>query len=164
MSTPSTPTRIDRLFDKLKALYGSQFLLQWKDVNHDDVNRIWKAALENFSNDVLADALGGVLASCPDFPPSLPKFVSLCTEAHARRNPPKKPEQFALPAPDTSEENKAKRLAAADKLRTIGKHEPSLAWARIRRKKHESGEHILTPEELAIVANALRFEPVEVAA
>ena len=162
MTTPSTPTRIDRLFDKLKALYGSQFLAKWADVDPSELHRIWSAALERYTGEELADALGAVLSSCP-FPPSLPEFVALCSKAHQARHPATQ-STFKLPAPDTSEENKAKRLEAAALLQSIGKAEPSREWARIRRRKHESGEHILTPEELQIVADALRFEPVEVAA
>lgn len=163
MSTPNTPTRIDRLFDKLKALYGSQFLAKWADVDPSELHRIWSAALERYTGEELADALGGVLKSCP-FPPSLPDFVKLCDEAHARRNPAKQPEQFKLPAPDTSAEVRAARQKADAMLRQMGKAKPGLEWARKARARNLSGEHRLTPSELVIVDDALRFEPVEVAA
>lgn len=163
MNTRSTPTRIDKLFDKLKALYGSQFLAKWADVDPSELHRIWSAALEGYTGEELADALGGVLKSCP-FPPSLPDFVKLCDESHARRNPAKQPEQFRLPAPDTSAEVKAAREKADALLRQMGKAKPGLEWARKARARNLSGEHRLTPSELVIVDDALRFEPVEVAA
>ncbi len=159
MSTNSTPTRIDRLFDKLKALYGSQFLAKWADVDPSELHRIWNAALDRYSGEEIADALGAVLASCP-FPPSLPEFVALCSKAHQARHPATQ-STFKLPPPDTSAENRAKREEAAAMLAKIGKPQPGRDWARKARARHESREHLLTPEELAIVDDALRFEPVE---
>jgi hypothetical protein len=156
--TTSTPTRIDRLFDKLKALYGSQFLAKWADVDPVELHRIWTAALERYTGEEIAGALGGVLESC-QFPPSLPEFVALCSKAKQARAPIQP--AFHLPAPDTSADGKAAREKAAALLRSVGNPQPGRDWARKARARHQSREHLLTPEELAIVDDALRFEPVE---
>ncbi len=155
----AAPTRVDRVFDKLKALYGANFLAKWADVDPVELHRIWSAALERYTGEEIAAALGDVLASCP-YPPNLPEFVKLCADQHAKRVVARQP-AFKLPAPDTSAENKAAREHAAAMLRNIGKPQPGRDWARKARARHESREHVLTPSELAIVDDALRFEPVD---
>lgn len=160
--TAPQPARIEKVFDRLKEFYGAQFLDKWGDVDPAKVERTWSAALERFTNEEIGDAMRSLLETSP-FPPSLPEFVQRCSKAHQARQPATQ-SAFKLPAPDTSAEGKAAREKAAALLRSVGKPQPGREWARKARARHKSGEHRLTPSELLIVDDALRFEPVEAAA
>ncbi len=146
-------TLTEKVFDRLKAMYGARFLDAWADVKPEEMTRTWSAVISRFDSDTIGKALRDLLANNP-FPPTLPEFARLC----ANHAPPASQATFKLPPPDTSEENRAKREQAAAMLARIGKPQPGRDWARKARARHESREHLLTPEELAIVDEALRFE------
>lgn len=157
-STAKQNALTERVFARLAIMYGNKFADMWRGIDLGEVKRAWGDELAAFSVPEVAGAIKALRANT--FPPTLPEFLQLCEKARVRKSP----EQYKLPAPDTSAENRAKREQAAAMLKTIGKPQPGREWARKARARHESREHLLTPEELAIVDEALRFEPVEVAA
>lgn len=152
-------TLTEKVFDRLKAMYGARFLDAWADVKPEEMFRTWSAVVSRFDADTIGKALRELLENNP-FPPTLPEFAKLC----AKHAPAPAQSRIALPAPDTSAEAKAAREKAAAMLAGMGKARPGLEWARKARARNLSGEHRLTPSELVIVDDALRFEPVEVAA
>jgi hypothetical protein len=68
---------IDRLFERLAALYGRHWLEMWADIPMADVKDAWASALAGISGERVAAALKAL----GKFPPTLPEFVSLCKPA-----------------------------------------------------------------------------------
>ncbi len=160
-STAKQNALTERVFARLAIMYGNKFADMWRGIDLAEVKRAWGDELASFTVPEVAGAIKALRANT--FPPTLPEFLQLCekargiTPAYVASHQP----AFKLPAPDTSAENKAAREKAAALLRSVGKAQPGREWARKARARHDSREHLLTPEELAIVDDALRFEPVE---
>ena len=163
-STAKQNALTERVFARLALMYGNKFADLWRGIDLGEVKRAWGDELAAFTVPEVAGAIKALRANT--FPPTLPEFLQLCEKARGIKPAYVAAHQQAmrLPPPDTSEENRAKREQAAAMLAKIGKPQPGRDWARKARARHESREHLLTPEELAIVDDALRFEPVEVAA
>ena len=66
MSLPAKA--VDRLFDRLAAVYGAQWLRQWDGVPMQDVKTAWGHELAVYDNrlDVLAWALDNLPERCPN--------------------------------------------------------------------------------------------------
>lgn len=99
MSLPErsrTPEWVDKLLDKLVAIYGSQKVqAMWAGANMDEVKRLWGAQLAQYRAESIALALQRLVDSGSEWPPTLPQFVTLCREAAQERATSRQ----ALPAP-----------------------------------------------------------------
>jgi hypothetical protein len=163
-STAKQNALTERVFARLAIMYGNKFADMWRGIDLSEVKRAWGDELASFTVSEVAGAIKALRANT--FPPTLPEFLQLCEKARGINPAYVAAHQQAmkLPPPDTSAESAARRREAAQLLRNIGKPKPGLEWARKARARNLSGEHRLTPSELVIVDDALRFEPVEVAA
>lgn len=67
---------IDRLFQRLSAMYGQKFATQWAGVNEQAMKDVWAEGLSGFSGQEISTGLD----SCKSrpFPPTLPEFLVLC--------------------------------------------------------------------------------------
>lgn len=95
---------IERLFDKLSAMYGNRFTDMWRGIDPEMVKREWAESLVSYPPAVLKYALD----QCKDTsnsPPSLPQFIGFCRTGMARNQP-----AFALPAPTMDRETARARL------------------------------------------------------
>ena len=78
---------IRKLFLVLHGCYGNLFTSKFStgaiDSNGKDKGiraamLVWESALSKYPPEVIEEAATRLSTDCPDFPPSLPKFVSIC--------------------------------------------------------------------------------------
>jgi hypothetical protein len=67
---------IEKLFDRMIALYGNKFLDMWRDIEIGTVKATWAHELGKLSRDDVAR--GANALSQQEWPPTLPQFISLC--------------------------------------------------------------------------------------
>lgn len=96
---------IERLFERLAALYGSKFADMWRGVDLESVKRTWAEKLGGFAE--RPEIIKHALDACDDkpWPPTLPEFIGMCRD-HARRQG---PQSLTLPAPQLTAEELAER-------------------------------------------------------
>jgi hypothetical protein len=113
------------VFKVLHGFYGALFLSKYATGQLDEKGRdqgigsaraVWAHTLQSFGEQDVIAALEACKAAHPEFPPSLPQFVSLCRAAAPRKV--YKPEQPALGMSQQLRSQMAARARA-----TIAKHE-----------------------------------------
>lgn len=126
---------IERLFDRLSALYGVKFLDMWKGTDLANVKQTWAEKLGGFCDrpEIIRDALD----ACDDrpFPPTLPEFMGACRDAARRIGT----ISSSLPAPDLSPDERAART---EQIVTIINKTPAYdfkLWAKQLRAEYLSG-------------------------
>lgn len=146
MSLPSKA--VDRLFDRLAATYGRQWILQWEGVDPNAVKSLWSHELGAFEHAMhrIAWALENLPARCPN----AIEFKALCRQAPA-------PASEILPAPQADPERVKAELAKLGGMRKPVTQSPGHMkdWARILIARHEAGEKI-RPYSLTLARAALR--------
>lgn len=85
---------VDRLFQKLHAMYGRSWADLWAGAPMDAVKAEWVAALGGFELETIRLALESLKTEGKQYPPNLPEFVHLCRQ-FVRRGP----HRLALAAP-----------------------------------------------------------------
>lgn len=70
---------IERVFERLSALYGSKFADLWRGCDIEGVKSVWAKELAGYSPDEIARGI----AACRtrDWPPTLPEFLKVCRPA-----------------------------------------------------------------------------------
>lgn len=82
---PLPPAWVDRIFEKLTLIYGSDFVNRWKSagIPIEDVKADWAKELAGFADH--PDAIAYALENLPkDRPPTVLQFRDVC-----RKSPPK---------------------------------------------------------------------------
>lgn len=77
LSTSRLPDSwIERLLDRLAAMYGQKFTDQWRGVDPSYLKSVWGEELASYS----ADEIKRGLSACRTrpWPPTLPEFLTLC--------------------------------------------------------------------------------------
>lgn len=101
MSSPSNALPlplVDRLFDRLVALYGAQRVgAMWHGTDIAAVKDVWAQQLGRFQTATIAAALQRLVDGGDGWPPTLPEFVELCRQAALGRV--QAQDGPALPAP-----------------------------------------------------------------
>lgn len=125
---------IDRLFQRLNATYGADFLGRYKGTPEGDMKTVWAHELSGFENHL--SALAWALENLPERAPNVIEFRNL-----ARRAP--LPEVPRLPEPIADADRVAAELS---KLATTKAQISSLvdhkAWAKRLVNRHQCGEKI----------------------
>ena len=133
MSLPITV--IERLFQRLDATYGSEFINKWENVSIIDVKSAWAHELA-FCADNLK-AIGWALENLPERCPNLIVFKNLCKQAP-------KPQQQALDAPKAPVEVIDREISKM--LATMVKRPADTIdhkrWAKRLKERHEKGENL----------------------
>ena len=84
---------VKRVFMVLHGFYGNLFLSKFSTGALDDkgedqgianARRIWAHGLRSYDGETIKTALSACQTRHPEFPPSLPQFVSLCSAARPR--------------------------------------------------------------------------------
>lgn len=154
MSLPAKA--VDRLFDRLAAVYGAQWLRQWDGVPMQDVKTAWGHELSVFADwlEAVAWALDNLPARCPN----VIEFKQLCRQAPARA-------VAALPQPKADPARVAAELARLAPLRQATASVVALAavdnkaWARSIVARHDAGAAI-NPTSLRFAREALGIKAV----
>jgi hypothetical protein len=121
----SLPTAwVDRLFERLHALYGRRWLAMWTDIPMPQVKAAWADALTGCSADEIRQALNH-LSQNERFPPTAPEFSALCRTYRIR------PEgRLALSPPRSREDIDPRVRAEIAKWLTAGRKRDPRDWAR----------------------------------
>jgi hypothetical protein len=78
LSTAQQSEWIERIFNRLSAIYGSEFTHKWSDVDNDEMKRTWASILGGFS----AEDIAAAIKACHSLPkaPNAPEFAALCRQ------------------------------------------------------------------------------------
>ena len=155
MSLPNKA--VDRLFERLAASYGAQWVRQWQDVPMADVKTSWAHELSPFNASL--HRVAWALENLPPRCPNVIEFKNLCRQAPA-------PEVARLPEPKADPERVKAELSRLGDLRVkvaTGAGIDHKAWAKRIIQRHEAGENI-NPTSLRFAREALRIVRVTDAA
>lgn len=127
---------IDRLFDRLNATYGRDFMSRWEGQNSNAVKASWAHELSTFERNL--PMIAWALENLPERAPNVIEFRNLCRRAPA-------PELQRLPEPQADPARVSAELAKLAPIRraaaTGGMHDGK-AWARRLIARHEAGDVI----------------------
>jgi hypothetical protein len=92
----------DHLFNRLLAVYGTQWTKQWQDVPMQDAKDAWARELGQYARRL--EAIAYALDNLPDRAPNAVQFRNLCRAAPA-------PDVPALPVPEANPQRMREELA-----------------------------------------------------
>jgi len=129
---------IERLFQRLNATYGSEFINKWDNVSMVEVKTAWSHELAFCADNLnmIVWALVNLPAKCPN----LIEFKLICKQAP-------RPEHFAIEAQKAPADIVDKELARTaqelfkPKVNTQGTVEHK-RWAKSLKTRHENGEKL----------------------
>jgi len=140
---------VDRLFQRLNATYGTEFLNRYKGTPESDLKAVWAHELDGFENHL--HALAWALENLPERAPNVIEFRNL-----AKRAP--SPEVPRLPEPKADPERVAAELAKLGPVRAaIVESVDNLAWAKRIMGRFDAGERI-NPTTLDFAREALGID------
>lgn len=130
----------DRIFERLVAAYGRQFLDLYADVSPAGVKTAWSHELADFSEPAGLKRIAAVLANLPERAPTAPQFRGLCRQVHIPEAPP-------LPPPAANPELVRQELAKLGHLdKPVRMGTPSTidpqAWVDRVLARHAAGEKL----------------------
>ncbi len=141
---------IDRLFDRLSATYGRDFMSRWEGLDGNAVKTSWAHELDGYGKRL--DAIAWALENLPERAPNVIEFRNLCQRAPALP-------MARLPAPAPDPERVAAELAKLQSLRAVP-NQPmpdGRQWARAIMERSLAGDRI-SPTVLCMARTALRME------
>jgi hypothetical protein len=146
---------IDRLFDRLSATYGRQFLNLYEGMDANAIKAVWAYELSGFG--MRLNAIAWALENLPERAPNAIEFRNL-----ARKAP--EPEKPRLPEPKADPAKLRTELAKLQPLLEEAKRAVTtdrLAWARRIVARRQAGDRIALGT-YSIAAEALRTHGVSV--
>lgn len=75
-SEPLPTAWIEKLFERMAALYGSKFADMWRGTDPEQVKALWAHELGKLSRDEVTKGAQALMTQ--EWPPSLPQFIKLC--------------------------------------------------------------------------------------
>lgn len=153
-STEKLNALVDRLFSRFSVLYGNNFVKMWEGIDPAEVRKCWADELSKFALPQIVLAVGKLNEHT--FPPTLPEFLQMCEAARQRlpaelEQRPRLPSVVAMSSPD----NIAARELFMALKKTLKKAPMTPAWSYRAYERHQSGEHLLNPEELQLVQRVM---------
>jgi hypothetical protein len=123
---------IERIFERMEGLYGTQFQAKWQDCNLPRVKALWAEKLAGFAT--MPDCIRSALEALDErpFPPNLPEFLSLCRDA-AKRQGNGAPMLPHHPTPEEQARADEAAELAVKAVRANGSDD--LAWAKAPRSQ-----------------------------
>jgi hypothetical protein len=76
ISNPVPLSWVEKLFERMAALYGSKFMEMWRGTDLNAVKAVWAAEMGKVSSRELKRGYEALHAS--EWPPSLPQFLKMC--------------------------------------------------------------------------------------
>ena len=112
---PLPEEAINRLFDRLTAVYGAQKMSSmWTGADPEEVKRTWGRTLSKYPRPALKAAADAVGEECGAWPPTLTEFVALVrSKVQAPEHRP------ALPVPKRTPEEVAAGAEQMQKIRAM---------------------------------------------
>ncbi|WP_291928621.1 hypothetical protein [Limnohabitans sp.] len=148
MSLPSKA--IDRLFDRLTATYGNEWINRWQGLDGQAVKSLWAHELSAYTNRL--EALAWALENLPPRAPNVIEFKNLCRQAPA-------PEVPQLPQPKADPERLKQELSKLGEIRAKAVASTTVdhkAWARRIVGRFDAGDKV-NPTTLRFAREALRI-------
>ena len=139
---------IDRLFDRLAATYGNEWINRWQGLDGQAVKSLWAHELSGFTNQL--HAIAWALENLPARSPNVIEFRNLCRSAPQLEAP-------KLPEPKADPERLKQELAKLGNIRqkvATASGVDHKAWAKRIIEKHQSGVR-LNPTTLRFAKEAL---------
>lgn len=127
---------IERLFARLNATYGRDFMGRYEGQDAASVKTSWGHELDGYSQNL--KSLAWALENLPERPPNVIEFRSLCRRAPSNDVP-------ALPEPKADPARVAAELAKLAPLRARTESQSPVdhkAWAKRLKARHEAGERL----------------------
>lgn len=144
---------VERLFDRLAATYGREWMQRWEGLDDKAVKALWGHELAPYATRL--HSIAWALENLPERAPNAIQFRNLCRQAPAPVE-----ELPALPAPNPErmkqEMAKLGHTAAKPPTRDPGHHK---AWAHRIVARHQAGEKI-TPTVLKFANEVVHPERV----
>jgi hypothetical protein len=75
-SEPLPTAWIEKLFERMAALYGSKFADMWRGTDPEQVKALWSQELGKLSREEVTKGAQALMTL--EWPPSLPQFINLC--------------------------------------------------------------------------------------
>lgn len=141
---------IERLFDRLAALYGSKFADLWKNTDLQNVKATWAEKLGGFGD--RPDIIRHALDACDDrpWPPTLPEFLGLCRDQARRAGA----ESVKLPPPQLTVEERMERAKLLESAAVkSASYDYRACWNEIRRR-YLAGDDLL-PIQISMASEVL---------
>lgn len=126
---------VDRIFARLSATYGADFMARYKGVPDADLKTTWAHELSGFENHL--GSIGWALENLPERAPNVIEFRNIARRAPAT-DVPRLPEPKADPARVAAELAKLAPTKQAIALAPVD-HK---AWAKRLISRHEAGERL----------------------
>ena len=146
---------IDRIFERLSANYGRQFLDLYADIDPGSVRTAWAHELSVFGDSAAGlRRIAWALDNLPDRAPTAPQFRNLCRQAPAEIAPP-------LPTPPANPERVRAELEKlgykprSERIPVAGEVDPK-GWAKRHIAAHKAGLKV-RPITLLFARQALRL-------
>jgi len=142
---------LDRLFIRLQATYGRDFMSRYEGVDINAVKTSWAHELSGYSKNMMP--LAWALENLPDRAPNVLEFRALCRRAPAPAVP-------ALPEPKADTARVAAELEKLAPLRTMAAKRVVIDykdWARRLQLMHSQGGE-LNLNQVRCYRNALGLE------
>lgn len=144
---------VDRLFDRLTATYGRDFVARFEGLDVNNVKTVWAHELSGFANQL--PALAWALENLPERAPNVIEFRNLARRAPA-------PEVPRLPEPKADPARIAAELARLKPIRAPrAGGQDGRDWARRIIARHAQGDSV-RPICLAFARQALGVDRVAV--
>ena len=141
---------LERLFQRLTATYGQEFIGKWHNVSMNDVKAAWSHELAAYANNL--NAIGWALENLPDKCPNLIEFKNLCKQAPRPQN-----EALNAPKADPSvvDAELAKIAQSVFKPSANGNDKVDhKRWAKKLKARHEAEEN-LSPYQIKMYRETL---------
>lgn len=142
---------VDRLFDRLVATYGNEWVRRWEGLDDAAIKTLWAHELAGFAGRL--DAIAWALENLPPRSPNVIEFRNLCKQAP-------RPVQAQLPEPKADPARLAAELAKLADVKVAARAAVNTlddkAWAKRLMARHDAGER-LNPTSLRFAREALRM-------
>lgn len=146
-----SPQVVDRLFDRLTATYGRDFMGRWEGLDANAVKSSWAHELAGCAQ--CLDVIAWALENLPERAPNVIEFRALCRRAPAKVVP-------ALPAPPA---DPARVAAELGKMRApvVVASCVRFSWAHVLLARVQAGDRTVTPTAAQMARAALGRSGVE---
>jgi len=124
---------LDRLFIRLQATYGRDFMSRYEGVDINAVKTSWAHELSGYSKNMMP--LAWALENLPERCPNVIEFRALCRRAPAAEVP-------ALPEPKADPERVKAEIAKLGEIKTVPQEAGRFDWAHRILARQASGAKV----------------------
>lgn len=141
---------IERLFNRLSAMYGSKFADLWRGTDLENVKRTWAEKLGGFVD--RPDIIRYALDACDDrpWPPTLPEFIGLCRDQARRAGS----EAIKLPPPQLTIDERMDRARKLEAAAVKPQAYDYRGWCKELKRRYLAGDDLL-PIQISMASEVM---------